>query len=93
MGNTNSSALGQCLSSALGGNTALLAMPSFYNPLYQIQNVKPYNLDISVTPAAVTYPQTNEQVAAILACATKAGVKVPARSGGHSYGNYGKCSV
>lgn len=85
MGNTPSTALGQCLNSAIGGK--LIAFPN--KPLYQLTDVKPYNLDIDVSPVAVTYPQTDDHVAAIIKCASSNGAKVQARSGGHSYGNYG----
>ncbi|OCL13266.1 Glucooligosaccharide oxidase [Glonium stellatum] len=87
MGNTSSTAVGTCLSNAVSGNNALLAFPN--KPLYQLTDVKPYNLDIPVTPAAVTYPQTADHVAAIIKCATKSNLKVQPRCGGHSYGNYG----
>ncbi|KAF2120747.1 hypothetical protein BDV96DRAFT_595167 [Lophiotrema nucula] len=87
MGNTSSTAVQKCLSSAVGGNTALLAYKD--TPLYQLSHVKPYNLDIAVTPAAVTYPQTAEHVAAIVKCAADNNLKVQPRCGGHSYANYG----
>ncbi|KAF4551896.1 FAD-binding domain-containing protein 21 [Elsinoe fawcettii] len=74
-----------CLLSAVGGD-ANVAFPS--DLLYQMQDVHRYNLDIPVTPAAVTYPSTAEQVSAVVVCATKYGAKVQARSGGHGYGNY-----
>ncbi|KAF2459934.1 hypothetical protein BDY21DRAFT_281402 [Lineolata rhizophorae] len=86
MGNT-SSALGECLLDAVGGNEDLVAFPD--KPLYQLTDVKPYNLDIPVEPAAVTYPETSQHVADIIKCASEADVKVQARSGGHSYANYG----
>ena len=70
------------------GNNALLAFPN--KLLYQLTDVKPYNLDIPATPAAVTYPESADQVAAIIKCATKSNLKVQARCGGHSYGNYGR---
>jgi FAD/FMN-containing dehydrogenase len=57
-------------------------------PGYQSANVHPYNINWPVTPVAVTYPQTAEQVASIVQCAAEGGYKVQARSGGHSYGNY-----
>ena len=84
MGHAQSSPLTSCLSSALGSN---VAYPS--NPLYQITDVRPYNLDIAVNPAAITYPSSAQQVAAVVQCAASGGYKVQARSGGHSYGNYG----
>ncbi|KAH8703282.1 putative glucooligosaccharide oxidase [Talaromyces proteolyticus] len=87
MGNTTSSAVEQCLVSAVGGDTSLLAFPNA--PLYQAIDVMPYNLDHPVTPAAVTFPTSAEQVAAIVKCAAEADIKVQARSGGHSYANYG----
>ncbi|KAF4543435.1 Oxygen oxidoreductase covalent FAD-binding site [Lasiodiplodia theobromae] len=77
--------LKSCLTTAVGGD-ANVAFPS--DLLYQITDVKPYNLDIPVTPAAVTYPDSAEQVAGIIACAAQYDHKVQARSGGHSYGNY-----
>ncbi|KAJ7483147.1 hypothetical protein FB451DRAFT_1393288 [Mycena latifolia] len=40
-------------------------------------------------PVAVTRPTTSEDVAKIVQCAVASAVKVQARSGGHSYGNYG----
>lgn len=88
MGSAPSSPISTCLLAAVGGNTNLVAFPS--NPLYQLQHVKPYNLDIAVAPVAITYPKTNEQVAAVVKCATSiAGHTVQARGGGHSYANYG----
>jgi FAD/FMN-containing dehydrogenase len=51
--------------------------------------VHPYNLNFPVTPAAIAFPKTSDQIAAIVKCAAENGYKVQARSGGHSYGNYG----
>ena len=85
MGNQQSTTLQDCLIAVVGpGN---LAFPS--KPFYQFTDVKPYNLDIHVTPIAVTYPSTNDEVAGIVKCAAKHGAKVQGRSGGHSYGNFG----
>jgi FAD/FMN-containing dehydrogenase len=80
------SALEKSITAALGGDEALYAFPG--KPFYQIDNVKPYNLSIPIKPAAITYPKTSAQVAAIIKCAVDANLKVQARSGGHSYGNY-----
>jgi FAD/FMN-containing dehydrogenase len=57
--------------------------------LYQFEDAKPYNLDYPIIPAAVTYPKTAEQIAQIVGYAASVNLKVQARSGGHSYGNYG----
>lgn len=84
MGNAGSSGLSQCLTSAVKD----VAFPDKF--LFQLLDARPYNLDIPVHPLAVTYPESNDDVAAIVTCATKFGSKVQARSGGHSYGNYGK---
>jgi hypothetical protein len=86
MGNTSSSAVQKCLTSAVGGNPLLLATQS--SPLYQIAHVRPYNLDYDINPAAVTYPRNADQVAAIVKCAAQNDLKVQPRSGGHSYGNF-----
>lgn len=92
MGAHQSSPIETCLTAAVGGNGDLVAFPS--KVLYQIQDVKPYNMDIDVHPVAVTYPKTADQVSEVIKCATaQAGYTVQARGGGHSYANYGKsCS-
>lgn len=82
MGN-NPSALQQCIDAVGNGRSSFAAYPS--NPLYQISWVKPYNLDVRVTPAAVVRPQTAQDISAIIKCATSNNVKVQAKSGGHSY--------
>lgn len=83
----SSSSLSTCLEAAVGGNKDLFALQG--SPFFQIAHVKPFNLDIAVTPAAVTYPETSEHVAAIVRCAVDHKLKVQPRSGGHSYANYG----
>ncbi|KAF1944526.1 FAD-binding domain-containing protein [Clathrospora elynae] len=87
MGNTTSSPFQKCLESALGGNKDLVAVKD--TPLFQLSHVRPYNLGIPVTPAAVTYPKTKDQIAAIVKCAVNNSLKVQPRCGGHSYANYG----
>lgn len=89
MGTTSSTpaAISQCLLAAVGGNSNLVAFPN--DLLYEVNSVHRYNLDIPITPAAVTFPESVEQVAAIVKCAADANYKVQAKSGGHSYGNYG----
>ncbi|KAF1938027.1 putative glucooligosaccharide oxidase, partial [Clathrospora elynae] len=77
----------QCIETALGDDSSLYAFPQ--DLMYQMTDVHAYNLDYSTTPAAVTYPKTPEQVSGVVMCAHANGVAVQARSGGHSYANYG----
>ncbi|KAK8247643.1 hypothetical protein HDK77DRAFT_507835 [Phyllosticta capitalensis] len=78
--------LENCLNDAVGGDKARAQFPDEF--LYELKDVRPLNLDIPVTPAAITYPETSEEVAAIVRCAVRYNRKVQGRSGGHSYGNY-----
>ncbi len=87
MGDPKSADVRQGLLAALKGQHDLVAFPS--KLLYLFQDAKPYNLDYPITPAAVTYPQTPEQIADIVKFASAANIKVQARSGGHSYANHG----
>ncbi|KAE8373900.1 hypothetical protein BDV26DRAFT_54796 [Aspergillus bertholletiae] len=75
-----------CLLASVGGNSSLVAFPQ--QPNYP-SLVEPYNLDLLRTPAAIVFPKDTSQVAAAVKCAVDAGIKVQAKSGGHSYGNYG----
>ncbi|KAJ7493223.1 hypothetical protein B0H11DRAFT_1718318 [Mycena galericulata] len=75
-----------CLNSVFASNLGNVSYPQ--DILYELLDVKPYNTNIPVTPAAVTRPGTAEDVAKIVQCAVASAVKVQARSGGHSYGNY-----
>ncbi|KAF2086851.1 Glucooligosaccharide oxidase [Saccharata proteae CBS 121410] len=84
---STSGGLQSCLTNAVGGNHDLVAFPNKF--LYQEEDVKPYNLDYEITPAAVTYPESADMVSAIVQCAAQYDVKCQARSGGHSYANYG----
>lgn len=78
--------LENCLNDAVGGDKARAQFPDEF--LYELKDARPLNLDIPVTPAAITYPETSEEVAAIVRCAVRYNRKVQGRSGGHSYGNY-----
>jgi FAD binding domain/Berberine and berberine like len=78
--------LAQALGAALGNNASLYALPN--HVLYLEEHVKRYNLDVKNTPAAVTYPETTAQVAAIVKVAVEHGLHVQPRSGGHSYANF-----
>lgn len=82
----NDAELKTCLKHALtdSGRVAFAG-----DTFYQVADVKRYNLNIPVTPAAVTFPISSHQVAAIVKCAADNGYNVQAKSGGHSYANYG----
>jgi hypothetical protein len=78
----------QCLKAALGNDTNTYSLPQ--DPLFLQGDVRPYNLDYNTVPAAIVSPKTQEQVSGVVKCAHTAGVAVQARSGGHSYANYGR---
>jgi FAD/FMN-containing dehydrogenase len=52
------------------------------------QDILGWNLRLNFTPVAYAVPQTVPQVQAAVVCASKAGVKVNPRSGGHSYASH-----
>ncbi|KAI0908809.1 hypothetical protein F4823DRAFT_467880 [Ustulina deusta] len=87
MGQSPSTPLATCLNAVCNGRSDCVAYPS--DPLYQISWVNRYNLDLPVTPIAVTRPQTAQDVSAFVKCAASSNVKVQPKSGGHSYANYG----
>lgn len=49
----------------------------------------PYNLRIPWTPAIIAIPETGDQVSEAVRCGSESGLKVQARSGGHSYAGFG----
>ncbi|KNG45573.1 carbohydrate-binding module family 18 [Stemphylium lycopersici] len=49
---------------------------------------EPYNLRVPFKPAAIVLPTTNQHVQDAVKCAAQAGMKVQAKSGGHSYANF-----
>lgn len=83
MGQKPSSPLATCLDNVCNGRSSCVGYPN--DPLFQLNWVKPYNLDIPVEPIAVTKPSTTEDVAGFVKCAAANNVKVQAKSGGHSY--------
>lgn len=52
------------------------------------QLAKPFNLRLSYKPYVIVLPTTNEHVQTAVSCAVKSGVKVQAKSGGHSYASF-----
>lgn len=81
--------LQECLRNVCSGRSDCVAFSSDFDLLYQSSWVKPYNLAVDVTPQAVIRPDSTQEVAAIVQCAVDADVTVQARSGGHSYANFG----
>jgi FAD/FMN-containing dehydrogenase len=49
---------------------------------------KPFNLRLEYKPYAVVLPTTNQHVQDAVVCAAKCGIKVQAKSGGHSYASF-----
>ncbi|KAF1834659.1 FAD-binding domain-containing protein [Decorospora gaudefroyi] len=49
---------------------------------------EPYNLRLPYKPAVIVLPITNQHVQDAVVCAAQAGVKVQAKSGGHSYASF-----
>jgi hypothetical protein len=47
-----------------------------------------YNTRLQYVPAAIVLPTTSQQVSDAVTCAAQAGVKVQAKSGGHSYASF-----
>jgi len=86
-GSSTPSGLQSCLNSVCNGRADCVAYPDTF--LYQVNWVDRYNLAIPVQPVAVTRPQNAQDVSGFVKCAADNKVRVQAKSGGHSYGNYG----
>ncbi|KAH8829443.1 hypothetical protein DL96DRAFT_1668873 [Flagelloscypha sp. PMI_526] len=86
MGNSPSapSALETCVRGVL--SKGAISVPS--DPFYDLNAVKRYNTAYDITPVAVVRPSTTDEVSKVVKCATDNGVKLAARSGGHSYADY-----
>ncbi|KAJ4323828.1 hypothetical protein N0V84_004174 [Fusarium piperis] len=82
-------ALRTCLDSVCAKDTNCVRYPGIKQDEEYFQWSAPFNLGRVVKPAAVVRPKDADQVAAFVQCAAKNKVKVQARSGGHSYANYG----
>lgn len=78
----------QCIAAALGGDSSLYAFPQ--DILEELTNNHPYNLDYPWTPAAIVYPRNTIDVSNVVVCASEYGIAVQAKSGGHSYKNFGE---
>lgn len=74
------------IKNALDNDSTLYAFPD--EPFYAWDHVRCYNLDHPTTPFCVTYPKTAQQISTIVKIAAGSGLKVQAKSGGHSYCNF-----
>lgn len=83
-----SQSLKDCIVKALNGKSSRAAFSNKF--LFDILDVKRYNLAYDTDPIAVTYPESAQEVSGVVKCAAAANVFVQARSGGHSFGNYGE---
>jgi hypothetical protein len=81
----DSTKLRDCLSSS----SILASLATFSDATNWETVTSPWALRFNPEPAAVVVPRTADEVAAALACAVDAGVKVSPLNGGHSYGAYG----
>ena len=52
-------------------------------------DIKPFNSRLPFTPAAVAVPTTIQQIQSAVNCGRASGLKVSAKSGGHSYSSSG----
>jgi hypothetical protein len=52
------------------------------------QLAQPYNLRLPYKPAVIVLPTTNQHVQDAVVCGAKGGLKIQAKSGGHSYASY-----
>ncbi|KAM0227182.1 hypothetical protein ACHAP5_012232 [Fusarium lateritium] len=53
------------------------------------QSIRPWNVRLTYTPAAVAIPDTIMQIQVAVGCGVDNNVRVTAKSGGHSFGSYG----
>jgi hypothetical protein len=81
--------------SASGAQSALQCLNSKNVPYKMTSDseypdlIEPYNTRLPFTPAVVVIPTTNQHVQDAVVCAAQAGLKVQAKSGGHSYASTG----
>ncbi|KAI1131750.1 hypothetical protein F5Y10DRAFT_285684 [Nemania abortiva] len=78
-----------CLNKVCAGRSNCVRYSGTDNYRYYTDWIRPWNLVHEVVPAAVVRPNSAEQVAAVVKCGAEHNVKVQAKSGGHSYANYG----
>ncbi|KIV95460.1 hypothetical protein PV10_03114 [Exophiala mesophila] len=82
-----SKTLKDCIVKALDGRSNRVAFSDKF--LFELLDVNRYNLVYKTKPLAITYPESAQEVSGVVKCAAEADAFVQARSGGHSFGNYG----
>ncbi|OHE98273.1 hypothetical protein CORC01_06470 [Colletotrichum orchidophilum] len=78
-----------CLGNVCAGRTDCVQFPNQKNASKATSWMAPFNLGQIVTPTAIVRPKDAQEVASVVRCAIKHGVKVQAKSGGHGWGNHG----
>ncbi|KAF4466949.1 Reticuline oxidase [Fusarium albosuccineum] len=81
--------LRSCLDSICDGTPDCVKYPGIGEDGEFFQWSKPFNMEHIIRPAAVVRPNDAKQVSAFVQCAAENYIRVQARSGGHSYANYG----
>ena len=76
---------GNTLTSCLSTAKIPISPPSSPN---FTQLAAPYNLRLEHTSAVIVLPKTTQHISNAILCATHFGVKVQAKSGGHSYASF-----
>lgn len=79
------SSIESCLSNVCAGRSDCVQFPS-QKDAGEATWMAPFNLGRTVTPAAIVRPKDAQEVANVVACAAKHGVKVQATAGSHSWG-------
>lgn len=54
-----------------------------------VRDVAPFNIRIPYTPTSIALAKTTRHIQDAVRCGKKLGIKVSAKSGGHSYANFG----
>ncbi|KAF4468202.1 FAD binding domain-containing [Fusarium albosuccineum] len=80
--------LEKCLQEAVSGDAARVQFS--YEPGFEENDVRPYNLNYQRKPVAVLYPNTSTEVSKIVQCTAKTDRKLHARSGGNDLTNTSK---
>ncbi|KAK5989210.1 FAD-linked oxidoreductase subF [Cladobotryum mycophilum] len=82
--------LAKCISTSGPGGIPSCGVPFVAkNSTDWTQETTPYNLRLVFNPSAVVIPRSIQQIQAAVSCGIQNGVRVSAKSGGHSYGSFG----